>query len=62
MRLPAGPLLMANEIAEFLNVPPRWVMEKFNSGHLIGYRLPGSNRVRFDKSEVIATLQRQGAE
>jgi hypothetical protein len=61
-RLPDGPLLSPREVAERLGVRPRWVTDKHNAGHLIGYRLPGSNWLRFDWSEVVACLEKNGGD
>jgi hypothetical protein len=59
---PSGPLLKATEVAERLNVTPRWVTDKWNAGHLKGYRLPGSNRLRFDWPEILACLDTNGSD
>jgi predicted DNA-binding transcriptional regulator AlpA len=54
-------LLNAREVAAFLGVSPRWVLEKFRAGELPGARLHGSNRARFWLSEITATMQRPEA-
>lgn len=50
------PLMLAREVAEWLGVSPRWVMNKAADGSLPSLRLPGSNRVRFRRSEVETAL------
>lgn len=62
VQLPELPLLKSHEVAERLGVKPRWVTDKLNAGHLTGYRLPGSNRLRFSWPEVMACLERSGGE
>jgi hypothetical protein len=54
-------LLTARDVAERLGVRPRWVTDKCREGLLPGYRLPGSNRLRFSWPDVLASLQRYGA-
>lgn len=49
----------SSAVAEYLSVPPRWVMDKQRQGVLPAHRLPGSNRVRFLLSEVESAIQRQ---
>jgi hypothetical protein len=61
MPLPEGPLLSSYELAQRLGVSQRWVTDKHHAGHLTGYRLPGSNRLRFDWREVMACLQKSEA-
>jgi predicted DNA-binding transcriptional regulator AlpA len=51
-------LLSAREVADFLGVTPRWVMEKYRAGDLPGAQLHGSNRARFWLSEIVATMTR----
>jgi hypothetical protein len=56
---PDDPFLTARELAELLNVTPRWVTDKHNAGALKGgFRLPGSNRLRFDWSKVLAGFEK----
>jgi hypothetical protein len=60
--VPEGPLLKSKHVAERLGVSQRWVTDKWRAGHLTGYQLPGSNRLRFDWSEVVACLEKKGGE
>ena len=55
-----GELLTAREVAGRLGVRTRWVTDKWNQGLLPGYRLPGSNRLRFVWRDVVASLERNG--
>ena len=57
-----GELLTAREVAGRLGVRTRWVTDKWNQGVLPGYRLPGSNRLRFAWAEVVASLERNGGQ
>jgi excisionase family DNA binding protein len=50
------PLMLAREVAEWLNMSPRWVMDKAATGALPSVTLPGSNRVRFRRSAVERAL------
>lgn len=52
------PLMLAREVGEWLGMSSRWVMDKAQSGDLPSVRLPGSNRVRFRRSDVEASLKR----
>ena len=51
-------LLTAHEVARRLGVRTRWVTDKCHQGLLPGYRLPGSNRLRFSWDDVLASLER----
>ena len=59
---PHEELLTAREVGERLGVRPRWVTDKWNEGVLPGYRLPGSNRLRFLWPEILACLERHGGQ
>jgi excisionase family DNA binding protein len=55
---PPEPLMLARQVADWLGMSSRWVMNKAANGDIPSVRLPGSNRVRFRRSEVEASLQR----
>lgn len=48
--------MLAREVADWLGVSSRWVMNKAADGSLPSLRLPGSNRVRFRRSDVETAL------
>jgi hypothetical protein len=47
------------EVADYLGMSPRWVMDRFNAGDLPGLRLPGG-QARFYLSDIIETLREGG--
>jgi|SoiMethySBSTD1v2_1073268.scaffolds.fasta_scaffold1796495_2 predicted DNA-binding transcriptional regulator AlpA len=49
----------AVEVADYLGMSPRWVMDRFNAGDLPGLRLPGG-QARFYLSDIIETLREGG--
>jgi excisionase family DNA binding protein len=53
------PLLTAGELAEILNVSTATVLDRWERGHLPGFRLFGvkGGPVRFRRSEIEATLE-----
>jgi hypothetical protein len=53
-------MMTALEVAKALNVKQRWVTDNWRA--LNGYRLPGSNRLRFDWDEVVECLEQNGGE
>lgn len=52
-------LLTAEEVAELLSVPPRWVREHTRSGKLPHVRL--GRYVRFDRADVLGWVEGQKA-
>jgi excisionase family DNA binding protein len=55
------PLMLAREVADWLGVSPRWVVDKAANGDVPCIKLPGSNRVRFRRSDVERALAREAA-
>jgi predicted DNA-binding transcriptional regulator AlpA len=48
----------AVEVADYLDMSPRWVMDKYNAGDLPGFSLPGG-QARFYLSEIIESLRKR---
>jgi predicted DNA-binding transcriptional regulator AlpA len=52
------PTLTARQVADFLNVSPRWVLTQFENGDMPGFKLNDTpkGRVRFRMSQIEAWL------
>jgi excisionase family DNA binding protein len=54
-------VLTTKQVAELLGLHPRSVLVKVKEGRLPAYRLPGSRKLQYVTSEVLATLGRAPA-
>jgi excisionase family DNA binding protein len=57
---PAKTVLTTGEVAKLCNVAPRTVSKWFDSGHLRGYRIPGSKDRRIPLDQLVRFMRAHG--